>query len=434
MNSIKSISGWGGYLKTNSEIISPKNLDECKNNLIKPFIARGKGRSYGDSANYKTVLQTNFLDKVIEFDKINGLITCEAGITIRNILKNIIPSGWFIPVSPGTSFATLGGSIASDVHGKNHHRSGSFGEKVKDIKILLGNRQIINISSDNNPDLFYATCGGMGLTGVILSATIKLISIKSSKIIQTELKSKSLDETCSLFEEHNNSHYSVAWLDCFAKGNSLGKGIITLGEHSEKGNLNFNINKNFNISKNFPSFIVNKYTISFFNKLYYAYHKNNRKKLVNLFDYFYPLDKINNWNRLYGKNGFIQYQFVIPNDQVVKNLKFILNKINELEINPFLAVLKKFGKENNNLLSFPMSGYTLALDIKVDKKIFKSIEELDKIITSLGGRIYLTKDSLMNEKTFKNCYTKWKQFEEIRQKYGAVEKFRSDQSLRLGLK
>ena len=301
MNSFKTISGWGGYPKTNSEVISPRNIDEYKINLKKTFIARGRGRSYGDSANYKTVLQTSFLDKIIHFDKINGLITCEAGITIKKILENIVPTGWFIPVSPGTSFATLGGSIASDVHGKNHHRSGSFGEHVKDIKIMLGNGNIENISTENNSDLFYATCGGMGLTGVILSATIKLISIKSSQIIQTELKSKSLEDTCSIFEENDKAQYSVAWLDCFAKEKSIGKGIITLGEHSEKGNLNFNIKRKVNISKNFPSFVLNKYSISIFNKLYYAYHKNNRKRLVHLFDYFYPLDKINNWNRLYGK-------------------------------------------------------------------------------------------------------------------------------------
>ena len=155
---------------------------------------------------------------------------------------------------------------------------------------------------------------------------------------------------------------------------------------------------------------------------------------MHLFDYFYPLDKINNWNRLYGKNGFIQYQFVIPNDQVVKNLKLILNKISEFGISPFLGVLKKFGKQNDNLLSFPMSGYTLAMDIKIDKKLFKSIEELDKVVANLGGRIYLTKDSLMKEETFKNSYLKWEQFEKIREKYGAVSKFCSDQSLRLGLK
>jgi decaprenylphospho-beta-D-ribofuranose 2-oxidase len=434
MNSFKTISGWGGYPKTNSEVISPRNIDEYKINLKKTFIARGRGRSYGDSANYKTVLQTSFLDKIIHFDKINGLITCEAGITIKKILENIVPTGWFIPVSPGTSFATLGGSIASDVHGKNHHRSGSFGEHVKDIKIMLGNGNIENISTENNSDLFYATCGGMGLTGVILSATIKLISIKSSQIIQTELKSKSLEDTCSIFEENDKAQYSVAWLDCFAKEKSIGKGIITLGEHSEKGNLNFNIKRKVNISKNFPSFVLNKYSISIFNKLYYAYHKNNRKRLVHLFDYFYPLDKINNWNRLYGKNGFIQYQFVIPNDQIVNNLKLIFKKISEFGISPFLSVLKKFGKQNDNLLSFPMSGYTLAMDIKIDKKLFKSIQELDKIVIDLGGRIYLTKDSLMKEETFKNSYLKWEQFEKIREKYGAVSKFRSDQSLRLGLK
>ena len=170
-----------------------------------------------------------------------------------------------------------------------------------------------------------------------------------------------------------------------------------------------------------------------FNKLYYAYHKNNRKRLVHLFDYFYPLDKINNWNRLYGKNGFIQYQFVIPNENSAKNIRIILNKIQELGLSSFLTVLKKFGKQNNNLLSFPMSGYTLGLDFKVNEKLPQNIKELDKIIVNMGGKIYLTKDSLMSEETFKSTYKRWEEFEDTRAKYHAIGKFCSDQSKRLGL-
>ena len=177
MSFTKTISGWGKYLKTKSEIVTPKNFEEIINNLHQPSIPRGMGRSYGDSANFQKVIQTNLLNKIIEFDEESGSLTCEAGITIRNILDLIIPKGWFMPVSPGTSYATLGGAIASDVHGKNHHLSGTFGEHVRSIKIMLGNGEIVSASSTNLPDLFRATCGGMGLTGVILSATINLLPV-----------------------------------------------------------------------------------------------------------------------------------------------------------------------------------------------------------------------------------------------------------------
>tara|TARA_Y100000590_G_scaffold454135_1_gene600396 strand:+ start:849 stop:2153 length:1305 start_codon:yes stop_codon:yes gene_type:complete len=434
MSFTKTISGWGGYPKTQSEIIVPKNVSELKKNLNKPLIPRGMGRSYGDSANFSTILQTNYLDHLIEFDKNNGLLTCESGTTIQNILNLIVPNGWFIPVSPGTSFVTLGGAIASDVHGKNHHLLGTFGDHVQSIKMMLGNGEIVDTSLRNLPELFHATCGGMGLTGIILSATIKLLPIKSSKIIQTELKSNSLEETCSIFDENDSSPYSVAWLDSLASGQSQGKSIVILGEHEKDGNLNFKINKKINIPKNIPSFLINKYSISVFNKLFYAKTKNNNKKKVDIFDYFYPLDKINNWNRLYGQKGFIQYQFVIPNENVVKNLRLILDKISEFGLSSFLTVLKKFGKKNNNLLSFPMSGYTLALDFKISGDLFKNIIEIDKIVSSMGGRIYLTKDSLMSEEIFKSSYTRWEEFENVRNKYGAVGKFCSDQSKRIGLK
>ena len=260
------------------------------------------------------------------------------------------------------------------------------------------------------------------------------LPIKSSKIIQTEKKSKSLEETCSIFDENDRATYSVAWLDCLAKGQSQGKSIIILGEHEKDKNLDFKIKKKIDVPKNIPSFLINKYSISAFNKFFYAKTRNNNKKKVDIFNYFFPLDRINNWNRLYGKKGFIQYQFVIPNDDVVKNIRTILDKVSQFGLSSFLTVLKKFGKQNNNLLSFPMSGYTLALDFKICGELFKNIIEIDKIVSSMGGRVYLTKDSLMSEEIFKSSYKKWEEFESVREKYGAIGKFCSNQSKRLGLK
>ncbi len=430
----KTISGWGGYPKTTSEVIMPKNINEIKNYLNKPLIPRGMGRSYGDSAIFNTTIQTNYLNRVIKFDKNSGLLSCESGITIGNILNIVIPHGWFIPVSPGTSFATLGGAIASDVHGKNHHINGTFGEHIISMKMLLANSEIIEISPSKMSDLFYATCGGMGLTGIILSATIKLLPIKSNKIIQKEVKSSSLEETCLVFDENSSSSYSVGWIDCFGKGDSQGKSIISFGEHAEEGELDFKMEKKIEIPKNFPSFFINKFSIKIFNKIYYASKKNNKIKKINFHKFFYPLDGLQNWNRLYGKKGFIQYQFVIPEIDALNNLRYIFSKFSEYNLNSFLTVLKKFGKQNKNLISFPMKGYTLAIDFKLDKSLFKKIIELDKIICDMGGRIYLTKDSLMTEDIFKKTYKNWEQFQSVREKYGAIGIFCSDQSRRLGLK
>ena len=429
----KQISGWGRYPLSNSNIIRPKNIQECRNTLNKILIPRGMGRSYGDSAINNTVLETNYLDNLLNLNEANGILTCSSGISLNDILNFIVPKGWFIPVSPGTSYATIGGAIASDVHGKNHHHSGTLGKYVLSIKLMLGNGEVVEINQNYLSDLFYATCGGMGLTGLILEASLKLLPIKSSKINQTKIRSRSLEETCDIFKENEKSTYSVAWLDCLGNESSKGKGIIILGEHDKNSDLKLIKNKNFNIGINFPSFFINKFFISIFNKINHASCNNNSKK-VDLFSYFYPLDKITNWNRLYGKKGFIQYQFVIPADNAVKNIKLILKKFTKLEMYPILSVLKKFGKQNKNLLSFPMLGYTLALDFKYSNDISKKINQVDEIIADMGGKIYLTKDALMSEKIFKKTYKKWEEFETIREKYGALNKFQSYQSIRLGLK
>ena len=294
-------------------------------------------------------------------------------------------------------------------------------------------KEILTMSNSINSDLFQATCGGMGLTGIIISASIKLKPISSNLIKQTTIKNNSLEELFNQFEINFSSPYSVAWIDCSNKSKSINS-LLFLGEHLKKGELITSKKKPKYIPVKFCSMFLNKHLIKIFNNAYYF---KNLKKIqttqVPLENYFYPLDSLMNWNFLYGKKGFIQYQFVIPKMNGVQILKKILDKINEHKQTPYLAVLKILGPQNKNHLSFPMEGYTLALDFKFDHGLLNLISNLDKIIAHSGGRIYLTKDAVMSKEIFRECYPKWEEFEQIRRKYKAIGKFMSHQSLRLGL-
>ncbi len=435
MTFTSTISGWGNYPKCDSQLLKPPSCAALQTeiSLKKSLIARGMGRSYGDSANAPNVLQTSYCDHFLEFNVNTGQLTAEAGITLREILKVIVPAGWFLPVTPGTSFVTLGGVIASDVHGKNHHVAGTFGKYVKSMNIVLGTGEIVTASPIDNVDLFHATCGGMGLTGVIISAVIQLIPIQSSLINQKTIKANSIEEVCQAFEENFDATYSVAWIDCLATGKNLGRSVIILGEHAKNGSLEINIKDPISVPFNTPPVLLNSLTMKTFNSAYWHKAKHGRAHTVSLNSYFYPLDRINSWNKLYGNAGFLQYQFVIPKAGGVANMRILLTKIAESGDGSFLTVLKQFGNINNNLLSFPIEGYTLSQDFKLTASTLRTLHELDDLIVGMGGRVYLTKDAVMQETTFKSTYPQWEEFESIRQKYGAIGKFSSAQSKRLGL-
>ena len=430
-----SINGWGYYPKQDAQVITPASLSECKETLNqnKSLIARGSGRSYGDSANSHIVLQTTYLDHFIKFDVTSGLLTAESGVTLRDIIKVTVKQGWFLPVTPGTSFVTVGGAIASDVHGKNHHVAGTFGQHVNSITLMLGTGEIVSTSPTVLPDLFHATCGGMGLTGVILNATIKLIPINSAYIIQKTIKAGSIEDACEAFQANSTVPYSVAWIDCLKTGSHMGRSVLITGEHSDKGQLDCTFNQPITVPIHTPAALLNNLTMRVFNEAYWAKAANNKIHNISLFPYFYPLDAIGGWNKLYGKTGFLQYQFVLPKIDGVINMRNILTQITLSGSGSFLAVLKQFGSVNKNLLSFPMEGYTLALDFKLSPSVIDLLQRLDFIVAGMGGRVYLTKDAVMQESTFKSTYPKWQEFEAVRYKYGAIGKFASAQSKRLGL-
>ncbi len=429
-----NLTSWGNYPKLKNKVYKFRDLDSLKNLLAsnKIFIAYGNGRSYGDSALNEHIIYTKNWNYFLDFDEVNGILHVQSGVLLSEILDIIVPKGWFLKVTPGTKLITVGGAIASDVHGKNHHIEGCFSESVIEFNLMLPNGEIKNCQK--NDELFLATAGGMGLTGIILDAKIALKKINSKNINQTTIKTKNLKETFEAFEKYSEMPYSVAWIDCLAKDKNIGRSLLMVGDFANDGDLNYKSKQKINIPFNLPSFLLNNITVKIFNWLYY--HKNYKQiktQKVEIDSFFYPLDSIDNWNRIYGSNGFTQYQFILPKEKSFSGLSEILEKIAESGKGSFLAVLKLYGKQNNNYLSFPIEGYSLALDFKIEDSLFKLLDDLDKIVVKYGGRIYLTKDSRVKKEFFKKGYPKIYKFKEIRSKNKMNDKFESLQSNRLGI-
>lgn len=406
-NFIQTVTNWGNFPVVEKEIKSEDTLQKIKdfvqnNNEI---IARGNGRCYGDASLSEHIFSTKRLNKFISFDRLNGIIECESGVLLSDILQVIVQQGYFLYVTPGTKFISVGGAIASDVHGKNHHAEGCFSEYVISFSLLNENGEVLICSRTENTDKFWATIGGMGLTGIILSATFKLKNIETAYIRQESIKAENLDEIFKLFDESEDWTYNVAWIDCLQKGKNIGRSILMRGEHAFKHQLPNKLQEkplklkkklNLTVPFYFPNFVLNNLTVKIFNFLYF--NKQTKKEVKNNVDYetfFYPLDIANDWNRIYGKGGFIQYQFVIPKEKGKEGMKEILETIAKSGNGSFLAVLKLFGKNNTEAYnSFPIEGYTLALDFKVNAKLKNLIKKLDEVVEAYDGRIYLTKDSM----------------------------------------
>lgn len=406
-NFTQKVTNWGNFPVVEKEIRSEDSFKKIKEFVLNhnEVIARGNGRCYGDASLGENIFSSKKLNKFISFDRLNGIIECESGVLLSEVLEISVPQGYFLYVTPGTKFISVGGAIASDVHGKNHHAEGCFSEYVTEFKLMTENGDIIICSRGDNSDKFWATIGGMGLTGIILSAKFKLKNIETAYIRQESIKADNLDEIFRLFEESESWTYTVAWIDCLQKGKNIGRSILMRGEHAYRHELSGNDAKSPLVLKKkfsptvpfyFPSFVLNSLTVQLFNLLYYK--KQAKKELKNFTDYetfFYPLDAINDWNKIYGKSGFIQYQMVIPKERGKEGMKKILETIANSGNGSFLAVLKLFGKSNPEAYnSFPFEGYTLALDFKVNSKLKKLVDQLDQIVQEFGGRIYLTKDSM----------------------------------------
>ena len=428
------LNSWGMYPQIKSKIFTFNTKDNLRNILKEnsTFIPFGNGRSYGDSALAENIIYSKPYSYFLDFDEEKGILHCQSGVLLSEIIEAFVPRGWFLKVTPGTKLITIGGAIASDVHGKNHHVEGCFSSCVEEFTLMLPNGEIKNVKKDD--ELFLATCGGMGLTGVILDAKISLKKINSKYINQTTIKTKNLKETFEAFEKYSHMPYSVAWIDCLASGEDIGKCLLMVGDFADDGKLDFKEKNKINIPFNFPSFALNSLSVKAFNWLYYKKAPDGEsKQKVDIDTFFYPLDAINNWNRIYGKGGFTQYQFILPKEKSYDGLKEILEKISKSGKGSFLAVLKLYGEENQNYLSFPMKGYSLALDFKIEKGIFELLNSLDEIVLKYGGRIYLTKDVRVSKEIFEKGYPNIEKFRNLRKEYGMDKKFQSLQSKRVGI-
>ncbi len=433
---MKTLQSWGKYPLVESTVYTFSDPSDLHTILDghDGIIAHGNGRSYGDSALGKQLIHVLPYNYYRDFDKNTGILTCQAGVLLSEIIETFLPQGWFLSVTPGTKYITVGGALASDVHGKNHHIRGSFSDTVLDFTLMLSDGSITTCSHTTNSELFKATCGGMGLTGVILSARLQLMPVRSCMINQTTIKTRNLKDTFDAFEQYKDSTYSVAWIDCLAKGEALGKCILMVGEHCEDGDLTLKNSREFTIPCEFPSFTLNNLTVKAFNTLYYnKVRERITEQKVSIGSFFYPLDAIDHWNRIYGKGGFTQYQFILPLASSYEGLQEILSHIARSGKGSFLAVLKLFGKGNNNYLSFPMTGYSLALDFKIEPGLFELFDELDAIVLKYGGRLYLAKDVRVGRDVFEVGYPEIDTFRALRAEYSLTEKFNSLQSLRVGI-
>ena len=431
-----SFCSWGMYPKINNKVFNFRKRSTLQKviNEHNELIPHGNGRSYGDSALAKNIIHVKPYNYFLSFDNTEGLLHVQAGVLLSEILDAFVPRGWFLNVTPGTKLITVGGAIASDVHGKNHHVVGCFSEFVEMFHLMLPGGNIVKCSRNENTELFHATCGGMGLTGVILDAQIVLKKIQSQYIEQTTIKTRNLKETFEAFEKYQNEPYSVAWIDCFAKGDKLGKALLMIGDFSDDGNLSYHCKKKLTIPFVLPTFTLNTLTVKAFNWLYYRKVSDRiSQQKIDIDSFFYPLDAIRHWNRIYGQNGFTQYQFILPEATSFEGLKEALTEIADSGKGSFLAVLKLYGKSNNNYLSFPMKGYSLALDFKIEPGLFALLDRLDQIVLKHKGRIYLAKDVRVPKKIFEQGYLKINQFRELRKKYKMNEKFNSLQSRRVGI-
>ena len=438
------LSGWGRFPIRDGRLFSPRDeaalIERVRTGAM---IARGNGRAYGDSAVGRgdTVHMEHF-DRLVAFNPESGQLVAEAGVLLGDIIDAFLPLGWFPAVTPGTKFVTLGGMIAADVHGKNHHKEGSFGNFVDWFDLVDEGGCVRRCSRQENADLFAWTFGAMGLTGVILRAGIRLRPVETAWIRQTTTPARNFDEAMDLFEQTIEATYSVAWIDCLSRGTALGRSLVMSGEHAEIRDLDEKRKASplsaprkhrKSVPIDFPSWSLNRLSVRSFNEAYFRSGKwTAGERLIDWDSFFYPLDSVLGWNRIYGRQGFAQFQCVLPLDASRAGLRALLEKIADAGKGSFLAVLKRLGRQDSRF-SFPMEGYTLALDFPVSAGTLELMSALDEITLTHGGRFYLAKDSRMTADTLLASDGRAEAFRAMRAAQGLREKFQSFQSERLGL-
>lgn len=436
-----SLTGFGRSRAVNVPAYRPERVKDVSAILThhtahkKPLLVHAGGRSYGDSAlpDNGAALLTTRLNRFVAFDETTGDLVAEPGITCAEVLETFLPQGWLLPVTPGTGFATLGGCVAADVHGKNHHHAGSFGAHVQWLEVALGTGETKRISPIEHPDIFNATLGGMGLTGIITAVCVRLQKVNGNGLTRTRKRMKNLDDFIHHLSIHQAMPYSVGWVDALATGKDLGRGILELATPTDRP-VAHTPRRVLNVPFTFPNFVLNPYSVKAFNAFYY-----NRVSAAPQVDtlaydrFFYPLDAIHNWSRLYGVRGFYQFQCVLPAATGGAGLVKLLDMIAQSKQASFLAVLKTLGEQGTGLLSFPLKGYTLALDFPKTEETAVLIRRLYKTVLEQNGRVYLAKDALLDKFTFQAMYQQHAAFTAIKKQLDPQGVFTSLQAKRLGL-
>lgn len=437
------LSGWGRYPRNSCAVYRPERARELTQlfDLEAPtLVARGAGRAYGDAALNHTgaVVDVQRLNRILSFEP-NGLVHCEAGVTFADLIEVFLPRGFFPPASPGTKFVTLGGALAADVHGKSHHREGSFARHVSWFKLLLPSGELRTCTPEDR-DLFLATAGGMGLTGIISEIQLRLQPVSSAYLSVETLPARDLDQALELFDRVDSHQFSMAWIDCLSRGRAMGRAIVMAGDFAppqalappaREHPLRIPKRARHRVPIDLPGLMLNSLSVRAFNEFYYRLQRRGAGTRISDYDsFFYPLDSIDQWNRLYGRRGFLQYQCVWPLERGRAGLIELLEAISRSRRGSFLAVLKRFGPQEG-IMSFPMAGYTLALDFPMRRGLLEFLERLDDLVVAHGGRVYLAKDARLRPARLRQMYPELPRFRAIRDRVDPDHRLASSLSRRL---
>ena len=450
MRSIEQkLSGWGNYPVERCHVTSPHTLAALEEVVVRGeqenYIPRGLGRAYGDSAlnQNRGVIDQLSRSRFLSFDEGRGELECEAGVSFADIMEWLLPRGWFAPTVPGSKYVTIGGAIAADVHGKNHHVDGSFGNFVLGLKLMVASGDVIDCSPTHNSEMFWATVGGMGLTGVIVSARLQLKKAASAYCSVDFRRTRDLDQTFEFISETEADYrYSVAWIDCLNAGRGLGRSVLMLGNDAPVDDLPEPLRTRplalpCRWIKTVPPYstglLLNRFSAKALNTIYYARH-SDRRRLVSYDDFFFPLDSVLHWNRIYGRRGFVQYQALFPIATSRRGLIECLEKVVAAQSASFLAVLKSSGPASDGVLSYLFPGHTLALELpNTGQQLARLTSELDDILLKHGGRLYLAKDAMTTRSAFAAMYPRLGEFREIKSRIDPSNRFVSSQARRLGI-
>jgi decaprenylphospho-beta-D-ribofuranose 2-oxidase len=460
------LTGWGRISPSSAELAEPATAADAAGLLTlgaargaaakvprgaaakvhSGVIPRGLGRSYNNAAQCDggLVISTARLNRIIDLDAATGLVTCEAGVSLERLMVAGLPAGWFVPVSPGTRQVTVGGAIAADVHGKNHHVAGSFARHVRSLQILTPDGEARTVTEQSDPALFWATAGGMGLTGLVVAATVQLKRVATARVRVDTVRTADIDQTMAVLAEHDRRYgYTVAWSDGLARGRGLGRSVITSGDFAEPADLSagdakdpfaFRPGARLGVPPGFPPGLINRYTVAAANEAWYRKAPRSRSgEIQTIGTFFHPLDGIRNWNRVYGPGGFRQYQYVVPfGAEAAVRRSFEL--VSQARAPSFVTVLKRFGAGDEGLLSFPMAGWTLALDFPARTPgLAGLLRRLDRLVVGAGGRVYLAKDSRVPPDVLAEMYPRLPEFRKLRAELDPAGILASDLSRRLGL-